>query len=74
MLLTPKIGGDRSVEYLSDASAVGPHSAGRMAVENLLLDEDKAAPEGKREDEWVGENAAPAMIVSDSLGLFVLRD
>jgi hypothetical protein len=35
-----------------------------MAVESLLLSEDAAAPEGKREDEWVGENAAPAMIVS----------
>lgn len=64
MLLTPKIGGERSAEFLSEAAGAAPHSAGRMAVENLLLDEDKAAPEGKREDEWVGENAAPAMIVS----------
>ena len=64
MLLTPKIGGERSAEFLSEAAGAAPNSAGRMAVENLLLDEDKAAPEGKREDEWVGENAAPAMIVS----------
>jgi len=66
MLLTPKMGGERSAALSSDGFAAGPHSAGRMAVENLLLDEDKAAPEGKREDEWVGENAAPAMIVSVS--------
>jgi hypothetical protein len=39
------------------------NSQGRMAVESLLLSDDAAAPEGKREDEWVGENAAPAMIV-----------
>ncbi|WWD18802.1 hypothetical protein CI109_103257 [Kwoniella shandongensis] len=38
-------------------------SQGRMAVESLLLTEDAAAPEGKREDEWAGENAAPAMII-----------
>lgn len=37
----------------------------RMAVESLLLDGEKAATEGKREDEWVGENAAPAMIVGN---------
>ncbi|WVR06651.1 hypothetical protein IAU60_003683 [Kwoniella sp. DSM 27419] len=38
-------------------------SQGRMAVESLLLTEESAAPEGKREDEWAGENAAPAMII-----------
>ncbi|KAK8858908.1 hypothetical protein IAR55_003139 [Kwoniella newhampshirensis] len=38
-------------------------SQGRMAVESLLLTEDAAVPEGKREDEWAGENAAPAMII-----------
>ncbi len=43
-----------------------PASQGRMAVESLLLSEDAAAPEGKKEDEWVGENAAPAMIVRSS--------
>lgn len=41
----------------------GTGSQGRMAVESLLLSEATAAPEGKREDEWAGENAAPAMIV-----------
>lgn len=41
-----------------------PTTQGRMAVESLLLSDDAAAPDGKREDEWVGENAAPAMIVS----------
>ena len=35
-----------------------------MAVESLLRDGHAAAAEGKREDEWVGENAPPAMIVS----------
>lgn len=34
-----------------------------MAVQSLLLNDDQAAMEGRREDEWVGENAAPAMIV-----------
>lgn len=53
MLLTPRISIERS------------SSTSRMAVESLLLDGDKAAPEGKREDEWVGENAAPAMIVGN---------
>ncbi|EIW67603.1 hypothetical protein TREMEDRAFT_33487 [Tremella mesenterica DSM 1558] len=37
----------------------------RMAVESLLLSHATAAPEGKREDEWAGENAAPAMIVGN---------
>ncbi|WVQ96589.1 hypothetical protein IAU59_003694 [Kwoniella sp. CBS 9459] len=44
-------------------SAERGSSQGRMAVESLLLTEDAAAPEGKREDEWAGENAAPAMII-----------
>jgi hypothetical protein len=35
-----------------------------MAVESLLLDNDAVVAEGKREEEWAGENAAPAMIVS----------
>ncbi|WVN90760.1 uncharacterized protein L203_106003 [Cryptococcus depauperatus CBS 7841] len=35
---------------------------GRMTVESLLI-EDTAVPEGRREDEWAGENAAPAMII-----------
>ena len=46
-----------------------PNSQGRMAVESLLLCEDAAAPEGKRENEWVGENAAPAMIVNLSFSI-----
>ncbi|ORY31844.1 hypothetical protein BCR39DRAFT_465430 [Naematelia encephala] len=50
-LATPHLSADRS------------SSQGRMAVESLLLTDDQAAPEGKREDDWVGENAAPALIV-----------
>jgi hypothetical protein len=41
---------------------------GRMAVENLLIDEGNIGTEGKREDDWVGENAAPALIVSLPVG------
>ena len=37
-------------------------SRGRMSVECLLAD-DVAAPEGKTGDQWVGVNAAPALIV-----------
>jgi hypothetical protein len=51
-LVTPKISAERH----------NPH--GRMAVESLLLNENAASAEGKREDDWVGENAAPALIVS----------
>lgn len=43
----------------------GSHS--RMAVESLLLSQDvagAAAPEGRKDAEWVSENAAPAFIVS----------
>ncbi|WWD05220.1 hypothetical protein V865_003293 [Kwoniella europaea PYCC6329] len=50
ILATPQLSAERS------------SSQGRMAVESLLT-EDAAAPEGKREDEWAGENAAPAMII-----------
>ncbi|WVW85067.1 hypothetical protein I302_107103 [Kwoniella bestiolae CBS 10118] len=50
ILATPQMSAERS------------SSQGRMAVESLLT-EDAAAPEGKREDEWAGENAAPAMII-----------
>ncbi|WWC88327.1 uncharacterized protein L201_003236 [Kwoniella dendrophila CBS 6074] len=50
ILATPQLSAERS------------SSQGRMAVESLLT-EDSAAPEGKREDEWAGENAAPAMII-----------
>lgn len=39
----------------------GSHS--RMAVESLLLSDDSARPEGGKDAEWVGENAAPAFIV-----------
>lgn len=35
----------------------------RMAVESLLIDEDSVGTEGKKGDQWVGENAAPALIV-----------
>jgi hypothetical protein len=37
-----------------------------MAVESLLLSQDvagAAVPEGRKDAEWVGENAAPAFIV-----------
>lgn len=51
-ILTPKMSAERS----------SPNT--RMAVESLLLDGDKATAEGRREEEWVGENAAPALIVS----------
>jgi len=34
-----------------------------MAVESLLLSEDAAVPGGRKDAEWVGENAAPAFIV-----------
>jgi hypothetical protein len=34
-----------------------------MAVESLLLSDDSAVPEGRKDAEWVGENAAPAFIV-----------
>ncbi|WRT68127.1 uncharacterized protein IL334_005102 [Kwoniella shivajii] len=50
ILATPQLSAERS------------SNQGRMAVESLLT-EDAAAPEGKREDEWAGENAAPAMII-----------
>jgi len=53
-ILTPKMSAERS----------SPQT--RMTVESLLLDSEKATAEGKREEEWVGENAAPAMIVSYS--------
>jgi len=33
-----------------------------MAVESLLLSDDIAS-EGRKDAEWVGENAAPAFIV-----------
>ncbi|CAD6563598.1 MAG: hypothetical protein TREMPRED_000005 [Tremellales sp. Tagirdzhanova-0007] len=39
------------------------NSQGRMAVGSLLLCDIPAAPEGTRDDEWVGENAASALIV-----------
>ena len=42
-----------------------PSPQGRMSVESLLLDANKAAPEGERGDQWVGENAAPALFVSN---------
>lgn len=41
-------------------------SHSRMAVESLLLSHDVAGaaqPEGRKDAEWVGENAAPAFIV-----------
>ncbi|WVQ73524.1 hypothetical protein IAR50_003098 [Cryptococcus sp. DSM 104548] len=50
-LATPLLGPDKRSNRSS-----------RMAVESLLS-EDSAVPEGKREDEWAGENAAPAMII-----------
>jgi hypothetical protein len=34
-----------------------------MAVESLLLSDESAVPEGRKDAEWVGENAAPAFIV-----------
>lgn len=37
---------------------------GRMAVESLLIDESQVGAEAKKEDDWAGENAAPALIVS----------
>lgn len=46
---------------LSSAAANLPPSR-RIAVQSLLT-EASSAPEGKREDEWAGENAAPAMII-----------
>lgn len=46
---------------LSSAPANLPPSR-RIAVQSLLT-EASSAPEGKREDEWAGENAAPAMII-----------
>lgn len=36
---------------------------GQMAAESLLIDEQNVGVEGKKEDAWVGENAAPALIV-----------
>lgn len=44
---------------------------GRMALD-LLLNDDSVVSGGKREDEWVGENAAPALIVSRVSTCFVL--
>lgn len=46
---------------ISSAPANLPPSR-RIAVQSLLT-EASSAPEGKREDEWAGENAAPAMII-----------
>lgn len=50
-------------------SALDPRSAShpRMAVESLLLSEDVAMPEERKDAEWVSENAAPAMIVGPLL-------
>lgn len=44
-------------------------SSGRMAVKSLLLSEDVADAEGKKEATWASVNAAPALIVSDIPGL-----
>ena len=46
------------------------NSQGRMAVGSLLLCDVPAAPEGKREDEWASENAAPALIVIFQCSLY----
>ncbi|KAK4686463.1 hypothetical protein P7C73_g3669, partial [Tremellales sp. Uapishka_1] len=64
---------DRSLSSPKDRSSVSSvtlvtpqlsvSSQGRMAVESLLVNVDTVAADGKREDEWAGENAAPAMIV-----------
>ena len=70
----------RLEQVSSDLLASTPSSIGgrvtpqsRIAVESLLLSEDAAEPEGRREDEWYGENAAPAMMVrrrsSESAGI-----
>ncbi|WWC62951.1 uncharacterized protein I303_105549 [Kwoniella dejecticola CBS 10117] len=68
---SPKSGSGSGKEHSSNSSMIlatpqlsaeRSSSQGRMAVESLLT-EDAAAPEGKREDEWAGENAAPAMII-----------
>ncbi|KAL7420726.1 hypothetical protein Q5752_004677 [Cryptotrichosporon argae] len=40
-------------------------SSGRIPLASLLLAEDVVAPE-KREDEWVGENGAPAMMLGSA--------
>ena len=34
-----------------------------MAVESLLLSDESAIPEARKDVQWVGENAAPAFIV-----------
>lgn len=39
------------------------HQQGRMAVESLLIDENQVGMEGKKDNDWAGENAAPALIV-----------
>jgi len=52
-----------SLRVLTPVTSITDHgSHPRMAVESLLLSDDIAS-EGRKDAEWVGENAAPAFIV-----------
>jgi hypothetical protein len=52
-----------SLRVVTPVTSITEHSAHpRMAVESLLLSDDIAS-EGRKDAEWVGENAAPAFIV-----------
>ncbi|ODO00034.1 hypothetical protein I350_06657 [Cryptococcus amylolentus CBS 6273] len=63
---SPKNASSSAESFTLTTPLLGPEKrsnrSSRMAVESLLT-EDSAVPEGKREDEWAGENAAPAMII-----------
>jgi len=62
-----------SLRVLTPVTSITDHgSHPRMAVESLLLSDDIAS-EGRKDAEWVGENAAPAFIVCPLLVCVRLR-
>jgi len=53
-----------SLRVVTPSTTTGEHpSHPRMAVESLLLSDESAIPEARKDVQWVGENAAPAFIV-----------
>ena len=62
-----------SLRVVTPVTSITEHgSHPRMAVESLLLSDDIAS-EGRKDAEWVGENAAPAFIVCPLLHWIRLR-
>jgi hypothetical protein len=62
-----------SLRVVTPVTSITEHgSHPRMAVESLLLSDDIAS-EGRKDAEWVGENAAPAFIVCSLLDRIRLR-